>query len=285
MVQLLALALSAAPAHPELGRVFWLRDFDVALKQAKATKRPLLVLFDEVPGCETVRGFGREVLSDAEVVSFIEQHFVAVAVFNNVGGADRKVLEAFGEPTWNNPVVRILDAEQKPLAPRFSGPYAREPFLQLLRTASGSAAPALETLTVSAHCFWECEARLGRLPAVQSSRVGFLHGAEVVEVNFDPTVLTREAMWREATKLECAARIFTRSDSEQAAASQLVGARAFRTDVPLEPSEKDTKFYLKQASRSEAGLNALELTRMNAALRFGESADAARASCQTKPAR
>jgi len=173
---------------------------------------------------------------------------------------------------------------QKPLAPRFSGPYAREPFLQLLRTASGIAAPALETLTVSAHCFWECEARLGRVPAVQSSRVGFLHGAEVVEVMFDASVLSREAMWREASTLDCATRVFTRTDAEQAAASQVVGARAFRTDALLEPSLKDTKFYLKQAGRSEVGLTPVELTRMNSALRFGESADVARASCQTKPA-
>jgi hypothetical protein len=285
MVPLLALVLSAAPAHPELGRVTWLRDFDEAVKQSKATKRPLLVLFDEVPGCETVRGFGRDVLSDAEVVSFIEQHFVAVAVFNNVAGADRRVLESFGEPTWNNPVVRILDAAQKPLAPRFAGPYAREPFLQLLRATTGAPAAALEALTVSAHCFWECEARLGRLPAVQASRVGFLHGAEVVEVMFDPTVLSREAMLREASTLACADRVFTRSDLEQLAASKVVGARAFRTDAPLEPSVKDTSFYLKQAGRSEAGLTPLERTRMNAALRFGENADQARASCQTKPAR
>lgn len=285
MVQLLAFALSAAPAHPELGRVTWLRDFDAAVKQSKATKRPLLVLFDEVPGCETVRGFGRDVLSDAEVVALLEQHFVSVVVFNNIGGTDRKVLEAFGEPTWNNPVVRILDGALKPLAPRFSGPYAREPFLHLLRTAAGITARPLQTLTVAAHCFWECEARLGRLPAVQSSRVGFLEGSEVVEVMFDSTVLSREALWREASTLECATRVFTRSDAEQAAAMQIVGTRAFRTDAPLETSAKDTKFYLKQAGRSEAGLTPLELTRMNAALRFGEDVEAARASCQTKPAR
>ncbi len=175
-----------------------------------------------------------------------------MAVFNNIGGVDRKVLESFGVPTWNNPVVRILDAEQKPLVPRFSG-------------------------------FWECEARLGRLP--QSSRVGFLHDAEVVEVMFDPSVLSREAMWREASTLDCATRVFTRSGADQVAASQIVGARAVRTDALFEPSAKDTKFYLKQAGRSEAGLSALELTRMNAALRFGENADAARTSCQTKPAR
>lgn len=40
-----------APARPvELGAVPWERDFDKAVKTAKAAKKPLLVLFQEVPG-------------------------------------------------------------------------------------------------------------------------------------------------------------------------------------------------------------------------------------------
>lgn len=35
---------------PELGKVAWLRNFDEAAKQAEKEKKPLLVLFQEVPG-------------------------------------------------------------------------------------------------------------------------------------------------------------------------------------------------------------------------------------------
>lgn len=35
---------------PELGKIVWLRDFDAAAKKAKTEKRPMLVLFQEVPG-------------------------------------------------------------------------------------------------------------------------------------------------------------------------------------------------------------------------------------------
>lgn len=35
---------------PELGKIEWLRDFDAAAKKAKTEKRPMLVLFQEVPG-------------------------------------------------------------------------------------------------------------------------------------------------------------------------------------------------------------------------------------------
>jgi hypothetical protein len=35
---------------PELGRVPFLRDYAAAVEKAKADKKPLFVLFDEVPG-------------------------------------------------------------------------------------------------------------------------------------------------------------------------------------------------------------------------------------------
>ncbi len=35
---------------PELGRVPFLRDYAAAVEQAKKEKKPLFVLFDEVPG-------------------------------------------------------------------------------------------------------------------------------------------------------------------------------------------------------------------------------------------
>jgi hypothetical protein len=280
MISLVALVVAAGPAHPELGRVAWMRDFDAAQAQARRSQKPLLVLFDEVPGCSTVRGFGAAVLSDEALVRRIERDFVPVVVFNNVDGADRRVLDAFEEPRWNNPVVRIMDAERRPLAPRFSGPYTREAFTALLDSLS--PASPYETLTVSAACFWECEARLGRLEAVRASRVGFLRGEEVVEVEFDPRLASREQLLRDATRLDCADHVFTRSDVEHRRTRELVGDRAVRTDEALRVSERDTKYYLKQRGRPAAGLTSLEQVRVNAALRFGEDPEAARSACQQK---
>lgn len=280
MLALFALIVSAAPGHPELGKVSWLRDLDVARAQSRATGKPVLLLFDEVPGCATVRGFGREVLSDEQVVSRIERDFVPVAIFNNVGGADRRVLERFGEPAWNNPVVRVIDAEQRALAPRFDGPYTKEAFVEVLDQVRPAGAPM--TVLLGAHCFWECEARLGRLPAVMSSRVGFLEGHEVVEVNFDSRLSSFTQFVGDADRLECAVRVFTRTEPERDEAMRLVGARATLTSAPFKPSEKDTKFYLRQAGRALSPLTPLEQVRMNAALRFSEDPEAARASCRAR---
>ena len=236
--------LAASPQPPELGKVPWLRDFDAAVKRSRETKKPLLVLFDEVPGCETVLGFGRDVLSDPKIVETITRDFVPVAVFNNVGGADGKVLESFGEPTWNNPVVRIIDADRKPLAPRFAGPYSLEVFQRVLASVRG---PTNEKVTLSAACFWECEARLGKLEAVRASRVGFLQGEEVVEVEFDASVMTRAQLVAEAGRLQCANRVFSAKEAEA-----------------IRYSEKDTKYFLRGSGRPLEGLTEQEKVRLNA---------------------
>lgn len=282
MLALFALVVGVAPGHPELGKVSWLRDLEVARAQSRASGKPVLLLFDEVPGCATVRGFGHDVLSDESIVSRLERDFVPVAIFNNVGGADRRVLERFGEPAWNNPVVHILDAEQRALAPRFDGPYTKDAFVKLLDGVKVASTPAPMTVLLAAHCFWECEARLGRLPAVMSSRVGFLEGHEVVELTFDSRLRSFSDVVREADRLECAVKVFTRTEKAQLEAARLVGARASFTNASFTPSEKDTKFYLRQAGRELAPLTPLEQVRMNAALRFSEDPEAARASCQQR---
>jgi len=52
------------------------------------------------------------------IVEAAEDQFVPTCVYNNVDGADRRVLEHFDEPTWNNPVVRIIDTDERDIVPR-----------------------------------------------------------------------------------------------------------------------------------------------------------------------
>ena len=47
---LLAGTLALAATPPELGRIEWLRDFDLGLEEARKAGKPLLLLFQEVPG-------------------------------------------------------------------------------------------------------------------------------------------------------------------------------------------------------------------------------------------
>ena len=72
-------------------------------------------------------------MSNPALISTIENDFIPLAIFNNKGGKDRKTLDVYKEPTWNNPVVRIVNAEGENLIPRIAGDYSkRKVALQLL---------------------------------------------------------------------------------------------------------------------------------------------------------
>lgn len=206
----------AAPrgAPPELGEVKWHRDFDAARAEAKRTGKPLLVLFDEVPGCQTCVRYGKSVLSHPLIQEAAETLFVPVAVYNNVGGKDRAVLKQFGEPTWNNPVVRIVGADLDGLVPRHAGDYSQAGLVAKMKSAlqnAGRPVPGyLEALHTELnprsakthfqmYCFWSGEVCLGKLDGVVATRAGFASGHEVVEMRYDPKRWT-EARLRKAAE-------------------------------------------------------------------------------------
>lgn len=103
----------------EVGHVQWGRDFQVALQNSADTGKPVLVLFQEIPGCSGVRKFGREVLTQPDLVRAIESEFIPMLVYNNRNsGMDRELLERYQEPAWNYQVIRFLDADGNDIIPR-----------------------------------------------------------------------------------------------------------------------------------------------------------------------
>lgn len=62
--------LAAQPV--ELGKVDWSRDHQEALRASEKSGIPVLILFQEVPGCGTCTGYGKDVLSHPLVVEAIE---------------------------------------------------------------------------------------------------------------------------------------------------------------------------------------------------------------------
>ena len=109
----------------ELGKVAWYRDFDQTISLSKKQNKPVFILFQEVPGCLTCRNYGKGVLSNAVIVETIEKYFIPLAIFNNKQGKDSEVLKQYGEPSWNNPVVRIVNSNGENLIRRIAGDYSK----------------------------------------------------------------------------------------------------------------------------------------------------------------
>ncbi len=115
---MLAQSVAASDNPIEVGSVNWGRDLNQALQTSGETGRPVLVLFQEVPGCSGCQEFGRTVLTHPQIVEAIETEFLPVLVYNNRWGEDRRILDRFGEPAWNFQVVRFLDAQGNDIIPR-----------------------------------------------------------------------------------------------------------------------------------------------------------------------
>lgn len=272
------------PERIELGTVDWHRDFDRAKEVAEETGKPMFVLFTEVPGCSTVRGYGRRVLSNDLVVDAIEAEFVPVAVFNNVEGEDREILESFGEPTWNNPAVRIIRPDRTELAPRLYGDYTVEKtaatMATALRQASGTSVPPYLELLVreqaaegrsktaifGMYCFWSGEAKLGALEGVVQTRPGFLEGTEVVEVTYDPEVTSLETLAERAVEIDAASSFYARTDREASAARAAFGDAVRRTDDSFRYAADDDNHRIQGTRYESVEMTELQKTRVNSAI-------------------
>lgn len=249
----------------ELGDVNWLRNYDQALEQSAKSEKPVLILFQEVPGCSTCRNYGDDVLSNPLVVDVIEHYFVPLAIYNNKGGADKKILDLYNEPTWNNPVVRIVDQEGKNLIKRINGNYSSAGLvdgmiqsftergiiipqdIRLLQDIL-STNPQAES-TYSMFCFWSGERTFGKLDGVYSTTAGWQNGREVVKVVYDPNKISERELTKKGKQEDCADDHYDNSDG-------------FRKD-------KDPKYYLKNSKYRQLAMHPLQAARINSLLGQG----------------
>jgi hypothetical protein len=74
------------------------------------------------------------------IIEAAETAFVPAAIYNNTeGDEDARVLASFDEPTWNNPVVRVIDAERRDLVERFARGWELAGMASTMRAALEAA--------------------------------------------------------------------------------------------------------------------------------------------------
>lgn len=272
----------------ELGRIPWVRNLPKALAASKTSGKPVMLLFDEVPGCGTCKQFGTGPLSHPIVVDAAALFETAV-VYNNVPGAEETILKKYKEPTWNNPVVRFVDSSGKDLVARHADDYSTGGLLRsmvaALRASKQDIPPYLalvateynpknlETATFAMHCYWEGEQKLGKLDGVVATRIGMLDSLEVVEVDFDSAVLEYAALVRQAKKQDCAHRVFARTDAQVKIATEIVGNMVTRIDTSVDTSTQQQYHLSKKPEYHYLPLTQLQATKVNAKIADGQSPD------------
>lgn len=262
----------------EIGLVDWGRDFEAASRDSEASGKPLLVLFQEVPGCAGCQKFGREVLSHPLIVEAIEDEFEPVVVFNNrSSGDDAALLKRFDEPAWNYQVLRFLDSEGRDVVPRkdhlWSVPTvasrmvealseADRPVPKYLRSiADGGDLASHERAAFAMHCYWTGEYRLGKIDGVLATEAGWLDGREVTLVTYDKDRIGLSALAQQAARVRCAEKVYT---PEGESLAGLTGGRL--DDRYRKASASDQKKQIsrwKRAMESVPGINETQLTKIN----------------------
>jgi len=263
LIIILLLTSQLKSQHQELGKVNWLRDYDQALKLASQSDKLILILFQEVPGCATCRNYGDNVLSDPLMVDIIEHYFVPLTIFNNHKGEDAKILKKYGEPSWNNPVVRIVDASEKDIQKRLNGNYSKSglisyiaqsfpknnqavpDFIALVEQQYSTRKSDIKSADFSMYCFWSGESHLGNLNGVLNTEPGFKNGKEVVRVNYDSSIISEEELSNYASKASC--KLMTKDGRYS--------------------KDKDPQYYLKHSDYKYLALTDFQRTIVNSALK------------------
>jgi len=257
-------------ANPEeLGTVHWLRDLEAGQKEAAKTGKPMLLLFQEVPGCSNCTRYGNATLSHPLVVEAIETYFVPVCIYNNKGGKDGEALKKFNEPAWNNPVVRIVKTDYQDIVLRMDNfrssnqlvngmrralELTSKPvpgYLELLEEELAAREAGLETATFSMYCFWSGEGTFGSIRGVVETESGFQDGKEVVKVQFAPSVVKKEDLEKR-----------TKPKGVTACAKN----EGFRSD-------REPKYYLAQTDYRFVPMTTLQACRVNSLMGQSQSPD------------
>ncbi|MBK8700728.1 MAG: thioredoxin family protein [Saprospiraceae bacterium] len=269
----------------ELGRVHWIRNLDEGLSKSAKLHKPVFLLFQEVPGCSTCRNFGSNVLDHPLIAEAIEDHFIPVAIYNNIGGHDADVLKRYNEPSWNNPVVHILSGKGSDLIPKLQGRYSEGDVISLINKALLSSSlliPAYlqlleaeytanpEEMILEMYCFWSGEKNIGGQPGVIYTEPGYSQGKEVVKVRYDRNLT-------DATNVAKAAKKGGNADAIHTGENALIDmAKAIGMPVKKAASysiDKDLHYYLKNSILSAVPMTQTQATKINSALGNGQLAE------------
>ena len=267
----------------EVGLVSWQRDFEKSLAKSKELKKPVLALFQEVPGCHGCQTFGKEVLSNKKLVKKIEDNFIPVLIYNNRGGKDSELLKRYKEPSWNYQVIRFLNSDGKDIIPRrdkvwslaetnkridqalkvfqqkntaslAADPAARGQLSQISNdTGANKAQSELSEVAFSQHCFWTGERKIGALDGVKKTEAGFYDGREVTRVWFDADKISAQTLGNKAKSFGVANKTYEVD-------------KTFKSSYRKAP-ESDQKRQLRGTGIKTKDLNDFQATKVNAFIR------------------
>ena len=152
-------------------------------------------------------------------------------------------------------MITALENDNKPV-PQYLTLLAQE-----LNVKSGKSEQAIFAM----HCFWVGEGRLAPINGVISTNPGFMGGHEVVEVKFNPDVISYGDLLKKARSNRVASHVFTISSAQNEVAKEIVGNNSVSSITTFRP-DKRPKYYMSGTLYKYVPMTNTQIARVNAAL-------------------
>ena len=221
------------------------------------------------------------------IVEALEENFVPVAIYNNVGGKDKQILNQFNEPAWNYQVMRFLDPQLKDIIPRKDKVWTVHSTANRLATAIKSAgkqvpnylsnvlipetSPDNRIAAFAMYCFWTGEAKLGSLDGVIATEAGFYDGHEVVVVKYNSKELELLDLVKAAEEFDCAHGVYLPTKAQQQEISQKtrlknVSLFSFDDGYRRAPKSDQKRQIARNEKLKELDLTPMQWTKLNSSV-------------------
>jgi hypothetical protein len=176
-----------------------------------------------------------------------------------------------------------MTPERKELVLRLSGDYTKAglvgamitalesnnntvpPYLSLLAQELNVKSGGRERAVFAMHCFWIRGGKLANIKGVISTKPGFMVGHEVVELEFNPEIISFEDLVKKGRLNNVASHIFTVNSGQSAVAKDIVGEGSVSPRSSFRADSRP-KYYLSGTLYRYVPMTNLQIARVNASL-------------------
>ncbi|MCK5392594.1 MAG: peptide-methionine (S)-S-oxide reductase [Deltaproteobacteria bacterium] len=122
-----------------------------------------------------------------------------------------------------------------------------------------------ERAVFAMHCFWVGEGKLANVNGVISTRPGFMGGREVVELEYNPDIISYGDLVKKARSQNVARHIFTENSEQSSIAKEIVGDSSVSTKSTFRADSRP-KYYISGTSYKYVPMISTQIARVNAAI-------------------
>jgi hypothetical protein len=194
---------------------------------------------------------------------------VALAATHTSAPSHNPVLELFAPPKLKLSPAELDSADTSAGLARMIAllETSNRPVPRYLRLVGDEYGPKpRQTATFAVGCYWEGERDLGKLDGVLASRTGVIGRDEIVEVEYDPTLVSYPELVDKAKRLSCFRKVYARDTLQEREATALHAGAITRSNEPVDTTTQQQFHLSMHPEYHYLPLTALQATKINAAL-------------------